>query len=56
MLVVAAVNQSEAARISDYNVIVYVNEHPIAWLQVKGHCRADGWPALLRLIANEAEK
>lgn len=55
MLTVTALNLTGGA-ISDYEVCVWVNEKKISWFMTYGHCRKDGWPALLRLIANRGEE
>lgn len=48
-LIVAFVNRSSLAEVSDYSVDVFVNEHHIAGpFEVKGHTRTDGWAALVK--------
>ena len=37
---------------SDYKFDVFINSKRIASGTVNGHVRADGWKALLRMIAN----
>ena len=55
-LIVVAVNKSNLADISDYNVHVSINEQRTLFAgRVKGHRRADGASVLLRKIADEMD-
>lgn len=58
-LIIALVNKSNLADVSDYEANVYVNERHIAgpfW--VKKHKRSDGWQKLVKMFAKslKAEK
>ena len=56
MLIVTAINCGNLAPISDYMCNIYVNDTLIDAVSVKGHARADGWPQLLRMIADAVEE
>jgi len=48
-LIIALVNKSNLAEISDYQADVYVNERHIAGpFKVIGHHRSDGWQKLVK--------
>jgi hypothetical protein len=53
-LIIAIVNKSNLAEISDYQVDVYVNQRHIAGpFEVTGHKRSDGWEVLVKKFALE---
>ena len=53
-LIVAFVNISELAPVSDYRVEVFVNQRQIAGpFIVKGHKRDDGWLKLVEQFVKE---
>ena len=55
-LIIAIVNKSGLAEISNYEVTVYVNERKIAGpFHVKGHHRSHGWEALVKQFAESLE-
>lgn len=55
-LIVVAVNKSNLAEISDYNVHVSINDqHTIFAGRITGHRRTDGAAELLRRIADEMD-
>jgi hypothetical protein len=54
-LIVYLRNITGLADVSDYEAEVYVNYNRIYASTVKGHKRADGWQALLKKLAEEAE-
>lgn len=56
MLIITAVNRSNLAAVSDYDVDVFINHNRIWSGSVNGHERAKGFPDLLRMIADAAEK
>jgi len=57
MLIVTAHNiEQSTPRSSNYDIKVYVNQTYIWTGKVKDHDRQKGWPNLLRMIAEEAEK
>lgn len=41
--------------IDDYDINVWIDGKQVARFLVYCHCQKDGWPTLLRLIANRAE-
>jgi hypothetical protein len=52
-LIIAFVNKSNAAELSNYQADVYLNEHHIDGpFEVKGHKRSDGWQKLVKIFAN----
>jgi hypothetical protein len=55
VLIVALRNISDLADVSDYDFEVYINRTRIASGTVRGHERARGWAALLKLLAEQAE-
>ena len=55
MFIVTAVNKSDLAPISDYEVWIGINQHCIWRGMVKGHTRNEGCEALLRRIADAME-
>lgn len=55
MLIVTARNMTDGA-VSNYEVTVYVNRTQIASFSTYNHRREDGWPMLLRLIADQGEE
>lgn len=58
-LIIALVNKSNLAEVSDYEANVYVNDYHIAGpFEVKGHRRSDGWQKLVKQFAKglKAEK
>lgn len=51
-LIIALVNKSDLAEVSDYEVNVFVNERHIAGpFEVKKHRRSDGWQKLVKQFA-----
>ena len=55
-LIVAFVNKSQLADVSNYRVDVYVNDKHIAGpFDVKGHKRRAGWRKLVKQFAAELE-
>lgn len=53
-LIIALVNKSALAPVSDYEATVYINETKIAGpFAVKGHKRKDGWEALVKQFAEQ---
>lgn len=52
-LIVAFRNISDLADISDYEYGVYINDRLIEQGLVTGHPRAEGWPALLKRLAQQ---
>jgi hypothetical protein len=56
MLIVRAHNLgTREGNVADYEVTVHVNLREIARLEVTGFDRAEGWPNLLRAIADAAD-
>jgi len=56
-LIIALVNKSNLAEVSDYQADVYVNDRHIAGpFEVKGHKRSDGWAALIQQFAGQIKK
>jgi len=56
-LIIALVNKSNLAEISNYQVDVYLNEHHIAGpFKVEGHKRSDGWQKLVKQFANDLQE
>lgn len=56
MLIVLLHNESNLAPVSDYRGQVRINDRVIWEGRVEGHTREDGWPALLRMLADAGEK
>jgi hypothetical protein len=55
-LIIAFVNKSNLAKISNYQVDVYVNERHIAGpFEVKGHHRSDGWEVLVKRFTSRLQ-
>ena len=55
-LIIALVNKSELAPVSDYRADVYINERHIAGpFKVEGHERKDGWEALVKQFAAQLD-
>ena len=53
-LIIAFVNKSNLAEVSDYEANVYVNERHIAGpFEVKGHKRSLGWQKLVKQFAKD---
>ena len=53
-LIIALVNKSDLADVSDYRADVYINDKHIAGpFEVKGHEREKGWEALVKQFANQ---
>jgi hypothetical protein len=56
-LIIALINRSNLAEISNYEVDVYVNQKHIAGpFKVKGHKRSDGWQKLVKTFANNLKE
>ncbi len=52
-LIIAFVNKSGLADVSDYTADVYINDTKIAGpFTVTGHRRDDGWEALVKIFAD----
>lgn len=55
-LIIALVNKSNLAELSNYQVDVYINDLRIAGpFKVKGHRRSDGWRALLKQFVDQVD-
>jgi len=56
MLTLQVWNVSDLAPVSDYHYAVYIGRERIATGSVNGHRRDDGWPALVKQIAEAHTK